>query len=92
MNIQSKHLLFSGLHWNFSLFSKLAWNISVFRIGNLVTSCSFHFEVMMEFPWFSHLSFYHWILQNLQDYASVFYLKDYASHPLNKKGVLEGLI
>jgi len=44
-----KHLLFSDLRWNLLLFSELAWNISAFSKELLVTSCSFHFGVTMEF-------------------------------------------
>src|SRR5712691_11565662 len=32
------------------IFSELAWNISEFQIGILITSCSFHFGVALEFP------------------------------------------
>src|SRR5207245_11621439 len=31
------------------IFSELAWNISEFRLGFLITSCSFHFGVTVEF-------------------------------------------
>ncbi len=45
----NKHLLFSELGWIRLLFSELAWNISEFSKAFLVSSCSFHCGVTMEF-------------------------------------------